>query len=124
MCMDDLYQEHILDHSQAPRNFGELAGANLTAEAKNVSCGDSLSVQLRVDTDGRIQDIAWKGEGCAISMAAASILSEQARGKKLSELQHLEFSELLAALGLSSLSPARIKCATLFLHALQRVEHV
>jgi nitrogen fixation NifU-like protein len=120
--MDDLYQEHILDHANAPRNFGHLQHPTETGAAKNVSCGDSLTLELQTDAQGIIQEIAWQGDGCAISMAAASLLSEQAVGKNLAELQHLSLPDVLSALGLGSVSPARIKCATLFLNALHAVE--
>jgi nitrogen fixation NifU-like protein len=124
--MDDLYHEHILDHAQAPRNFGELSSELIThsGEAKNVSCGDSLSVQIATDPQGKIQQISWKGEGCAISMAAASILSERAVGQPVERFQGLQFAEILEALGLDTLSPARIKCATLFVNAMQNIHHV
>lgn len=122
--MDDLYHEHILDHAQEPRHFGRLSAPSYTGQAKNVSCGDSLAVDLQVDEQGVIQDIAWEGDGCAISLAAASLLSERAQGKQLSELQGVSFPELLETLGLESLSPARVKCATLFLNALQNLEGV
>lgn len=120
--MDDLYHENILDHAQEPRRFGRLSTPSHVGQAKNVSCGDSLSVDLQVDEHGVIQDIAWEGDGCAISLAAASLLAERAQGKQLSELQGVSFAELLEALGLDSLSPARIKCATLFLNALQNLQ--
>ena len=122
--MDDLYHETILDHAQEPRHFGRLPEPSHTCQAKNVSCGDSLVVDIQIDGQGVIQEIAWEGDGCAISMAAASILSERAKGKPLAELQGVSLPQLLMALGLDSLSPARIKCATLFVNALQNLEGV
>lgn len=124
--MDDLYHEHILDHSDSPRNFGQLDSQQVThtGQAKNVSCGDNLSVQIIADENGKILQIAWEGDGCAISLAAASLLSERAIGTSIQSLQETEFKEILAALGLNSISPARIKCATLFVNALQHIQHV
>lgn len=122
--MDDLYHEHILDHAQEPRQFGRLTAPSHTGQAKNVSCGDSLAVDLQVDENGVIQGIAWEGDGCAISLAAASLLAERAQGKSLAEIQGVSFPQLLTVLGIETLSPARIKCATLFLNALQNLEGV
>ncbi len=119
--MDDLYQEHILEHYQHPRKKGELVGASCAGEAHNLSCGDQLSVQLRVDAAGIVQDVAWSGQGCAISQAAASILAEQLPGKSLKQFQALSLAEVSRELGLD-ISPARAKCAMLFVNALVRCE--
>ncbi len=121
--MDDLYQEHILDHYQHPRNFGKLTGEKQSTDLANLSCGDGISVDVRMDDQGKITDIAWEGSGCAISMASASVISQWAIGKLLSEVQALTIEDITQKLGLKSLSHSRIKCAYLFVHALQKVNN-
>ena len=119
--MDDLYQEHILDHYQHPRHFGQLEGDKLSTEMTNLSCGDGISVDVQLDKQGIITDIAWQGEGCAISMAAASVISEWAIGQSLEEVQTLPIETILEKLGLDTISHSRLKCASLFVHALKKL---
>jgi nitrogen fixation NifU-like protein len=128
----DLYQEVILDHNRAPRNFGPLPSANRKAEGHNPLCGDRVKVFLHVE-DGRIADIAFQGSGCAISTASASLMTEALKGKSVAEARSLfhGFHDLLTADGdaddLGKLAvfagvreyPIRIKCATLAWHAVQ-----
>ncbi len=132
--LSELYQEVILDHNKNPRNFGVLEGANRKAEGNNPLCGDRLTVYVRLDGD-RIQEIAFKGAGCAISTASASIMTEALKGKKLDEAQSLfqAFHNLVTGQGspgLESLGklavfhgvsefPIRVKCATLAWHTFQ-----
>jgi nitrogen fixation NifU-like protein len=128
--LDDLYQQVILDHNRRPRNRGKLPTANRVAHGDNPSCGDQCSVFLRLD-GGRIADIAFDGEGCAISQASASVMTTRLKGKTTGEAQAIfddfhkiistgqapdEFSELAAFAGVHAY-PARIKCATLAWHA-------
>jgi nitrogen fixation NifU-like protein len=130
----DLYQEVIIDHSRHPRNFGELAGANHHAEGFNRLCGDKLSLYLQVDNN-IIKEISFKGEGCAISMASASLMTEQLKGKTIQEAEIL-FQHFHQLLTIESVSidpeklgklavltgvkdyPSRVKCATLSWHTL------
>ena len=81
--MDSVYQEQILDHFHNPRNSGTLKSATHTADAKNPACGDKLHMELFVKND-TIEDIMFSGEGCAISQAAASLLTEQIKKQKVS----------------------------------------
>jgi nitrogen fixation NifU-like protein len=127
----ELYQEVILDHNRRPRNFGPLAAANHQAEGDNPLCGDRVSVLLDVE-DGRIQDIAFQGVGCAISMASASLMTEALKGQTVEEARRLfhVFHDLLTTgAGESSPKlgklavftgvrefPMRVKCATLPWH--------
>lgn len=117
--MDDLYREHILEHARAPRNFGtvEKSDGYLCVRAENVSCGDSLELSLLVDEEGVISDVVWQGHGCAISMASASMLSEQVRGTDMRFWQNLTPQEVLEKLGFGEISAARQKCALLFWRA-------
>jgi nitrogen fixation NifU-like protein len=129
----DLYQEVILDHNRRPRNFGPLPSANRRAEGHNPLCGDRVTVYLDL-ADGRLQDVAFQGSGCAISTASASLMTEALKGLTLEEARGLfkGFHDLVT-LGADEGSPdlgklavftgvreypMRVKCATLAWHAL------
>jgi nitrogen fixation NifU-like protein len=86
--LQELYGEVILDHNRRPRNFGRLPGASHSAVGHNPLCGDRVTVYLRVE-DGRIEEIAFEGVGCAISTASASMMTEALRGKSLAETRQL-----------------------------------
>ncbi len=137
--MDDLrelYQSVILDHNRRPRNFREIEDAARTAEGHNPLCGDKLTVYLALDADERVCDIAFLGEGCAISTASASLMTEFVKGKSKQEVaeaferfHHLvtsKTSEEIAQEGLGKLAvfsgvreyPMRVKCASLAWHTL------
>lgn len=129
----DLYQQVILDHNRKPRNFRTIEGANRTAEGYNPLCGDQISLYLSVQ-DGVIRDAAFQGSGCAISRAAASMMTASVIGKSEAEAQAL-FQRVHAMLtgvnggaaeGVGKLAvfagvrefPTRVKCATLAWHTL------
>lgn len=116
--MDDLYRENILEHYKRPHNWGELESFDLEAHDLNPLCGDELTVQLKVDDDGRVQDIAFSGHGCAISQAAASMTSDEIKGMKVDELLRLDRSFVLDLLGID-ISATRAKCALLALKVLK-----
>ena len=109
--MDDFYRENILDHYRNPRNAGHIEHPSATAEGVNPLCGDELSVELEVQ-DGTETDVRYNGRGCAISQAAASMLSETIKGRKLSELSDITKEDVLDELGIP-LTPIRLKCAML-----------
>ncbi|GBC78246.1 Zinc-dependent sulfurtransferase SufU [bacterium HR08] len=130
----DLYQEVLLDHSKRPRNFGVLADADHQAVGHNPLCGDKVVVYLRMDGD-RIADIRFQGQGCAVSQASASMMTESVKGKTRAEAEALfkRFHELLTGTAgpetvseLGKLAifagvrkyPVRVKCATLAWHTL------
>lgn len=128
----DLYQEVILDHYRHPHNFGPLAGANRHAEGFNPLCGDRLTLHLKM-VDGVIEAARFEGEGCAISTASASLMTDALKGKTEAEAEALfaVFHALLtgetpASTTLGKLQvlagvrefPTRIKCATLAWHTL------
>lgn len=106
-----IYADIILDHYQNPRNFIKLKNPTAEVELTNPFCGDRLSMQI-LSKEGKVADIAFQGEGCAISIASASILTEYAKGKKLAKLAKLSSSDMLALLGIV-LTPTRMKCALL-----------
>ena len=84
--MEDLYRDYILEHYKRPRNFGELEPHDLEAYEHNPLCGDELGVHIRVQ-EGRIADLRFHGQGCAISQASASIASEELKGMTLEEVE-------------------------------------
>ena len=112
--MDDLYREQILEHYKHPHNFGELADADLEFEDNNPLCGDELRVQLVLDSDRRISEVAFAGHGCAISQASASMASDEIKGMTPDELLRLDKSFVLELLGID-ISATRMKCALLSL---------
>lgn len=115
--MDAMYRENILDHAQNPRYPGVLRPADVDHEEHNPLCGDRLHLTLRLDAENRIREIAWEGEGCAISQATASMLSEEIIGKTVDEVRALTRDDVLGLLGIS-LTINRMKCALLSLKTL------
>jgi nitrogen fixation protein NifU and related proteins len=129
----ELYQQLIVDHSKSPRNCRAIAGADASAEGFNPLCGDQVTVFVKLDGD-KVQDISFQGNGCAISTASASLLTEVLRGKTRAEAEAIfaGFHDLVtghgndgAALGklkvFAGVSefPVRVKCATLVWHTLR-----
>ena len=115
---DQLYREYILEHYKHPHNWGELERADFEAHDLNPLCGDELKVQLAVDDAGAITDVAFSGHGCAISQAAASMVSDEIKGMKLQELLGADRSLVLDLLGID-ISATRMKCAMLSLKVLK-----
>ena len=114
---DDLYREQILEHYKNPHHFGELRDADITQEGDNPLCGDVVTLYLKLD-DGHLKDVSFRGRGCAISQASASILTDMIVGKPLNDLKSFPTQELLDELGIQ-ISPARMKCATLAVNTLR-----
>ena len=115
---DQLYREYILEHYKRPHNWGELEHPDLEAHDLNPLCGDELKVQLAVDEDGTIKEIAFSGHGCAISQASASMISDEVKGMKVQDLLALDRSSILDLLGID-ISATRMKCAMLALKVLK-----
>jgi len=116
--MDDVYREYILEHYKHPHNWGELPEADLEYEDNNPLCGDELKVQLKVDEDGKIEDLRFSGHGCAISQASASMTGDEVKGMSVDELLRLDKSFVLDLLGID-ISATRMKCALLSLKVLK-----
>ena len=133
--LNDLYQEVILDHNKNPRNFREIESATNTADGNNPLCGDALRVYVQME-DGKVKDVAFKGSGCAISKASASMMTQSVKGKTREEAEVLfdEFHKMVTGelnieedenhLGKLKIFagvlefPARVKCASLSRHTL------
>lgn len=133
MDLKDLYREVILDHNRSPRNFGRLDPADASASGHNPLCGDRLHLSLRLDGE-RLTDIAFDGQGCAISVASASLMSEAVKGHSRQEIDAVyrdvhallteanhhpqqDLGKLMALQGVRDF-PARVKCASLCWHTL------
>jgi nitrogen fixation protein NifU and related proteins len=115
--MDDLYRDYILDHYKEPRNFGELPEHELEAHDHNPLCGDELGVHIHVQ-DGKIAELRFHGQGCAISQAAASIASDEYVGMDVSNVGELDAEWLIDLLGIP-ISATRRKCALLNLKVMR-----
>lgn len=107
--------QNILDHFHDPENYGELEGANRHVVEHNPLCGDKLELFLLVE-DGVVVKVKFKGEGCAISQAAMSMLSSEIIGKSVEEIGKIKKEDIIELLGID-LSPTRLKCALLSLQA-------
>ena len=134
MQLDDLYRRVIMDHYKTPRNQGEIDSNAVTIDLNNPTCGDRISLQMEIE-DGVVKQAKFRGEGCSISMASASMMTEAVKGKKLDEALAMadKFSEMMkgasvtfdeyedieALTGVSKF-PARIKCPTLAWNALRK----
>ena len=139
MELKELYQEIILDHGKNPRNKGKCDGYTNDAKAHNPLCGDKVHIFLKLNNDKFVEDLSFEGEGCAISLASASILTEVTKGKDLSFIKKIseDFLNMIknkSKITLNSLTedqvttitslsgvqefPMRVKCATMAWHAL------
>tara|TARA_Y100000590_G_C15275090_1_gene846602 strand:+ start:138 stop:608 length:471 start_codon:yes stop_codon:yes gene_type:complete len=139
MELKELYQEIILDHGKNPRNLRKTENFNKDAKGHNPLCGDKVHVYLKLDEDKKVQDISFEGQGCAISMASASIMTDLVKGKEENEVKEivkdflemikekdqlnnkiLEENEKTKLMCLSGVKkyPMRVKCATLSWHTL------
>jgi nitrogen fixation NifU-like protein len=116
--MDDFYKENILDHYRRPRNAGTLEQPTHSHEEHNPLCGDVIRLDLHVDENNVIDQVAFKGKGCAISQASASMLTEMIKGKSLDEAKAINKEAILEALGIE-IGPVRMKCALLSLKVLK-----
>ena len=139
MNLKELYQELILEHGKNPRNLGKTENFNKDAKGNNPLCGDNVHVYLRLNENKKVEDIAFEGHGCAISMASASIMTDMIRGKEENEVKEIvndflgmikekdllennilkedEKTKLMSLSGVKQY-PMRVKCATLSWHTL------
>ena len=139
MDLKQLYQDIILEHGKSPRNFGKCEGYNYDAKGHNPLCGDKVHIYLKLDDKKKVESLTFEGEGCAISLASASIMTELVKGKSseeakdimnaflnmiknTSEIQsnYLDEDQKIKLMSLSGVKqfPMRVKCATLSWHTL------
>ncbi|MBV9463520.1 MAG: SUF system NifU family Fe-S cluster assembly protein [Verrucomicrobiae bacterium] len=138
MSLDELYQTVILEHYRKPRNQGEMKDATVKVHGDNPMCGDEITLYLKLDADRKVEGISFTGQGCAISVASASMMTAKVKGKPVEEVEKLlqsfhdmivgdpQPAELDPKLGEVKLLagvrhfPPRVKCATLAWHALRQ----
>ena len=139
MDLKQLYQDIILEHGKSPRNIGKCEGYNYDAKGYNPLCGDKVHVYLKLDDQKKVENLTFEGDGCAISLASASIMTELVKGKSISDAKeimsaflnmikntaeiqsnHLDEDEKTKLMSLSGVKqfPMRVKCATLSWHTL------
>jgi nitrogen fixation NifU-like protein len=119
----DMYQEVILQHYRTPKNFGPLEGADRTGEESNPLCGDHITLRLKLDAAAqKIESVRFEGDGCAISMASTSMLTENLSGVSVKDAEAITRDNVLQFLGIP-LSPVRVKCALTGFTALGRALH-
>ena len=116
--MDELYKEHILDHYRNPRNKGALEKFDIKQDGENPSCGDTLVLYVLFDDNERVAAASFQGNGCAISQAGASLLTEKIKGMTRGELEKISPSDIYELFGVS-IGPAREPCALLAYRALK-----
>ena len=121
MSFDELYREVIIDHYKNPRGYGVIEAADAEAEGQNPLCGDEVAVFVSLDGD-TIEDVKFRGRGCAISQAATSMLMEMVKGRTVEEIGEMPKEELLEEVGIP-LTPVRLKCALLGLGVLKVALH-
>ncbi len=114
----DMYREQIIDLYENPLNYGELDPNDFSYEEDNPLCGDVVRIDVRLDDEQRVAEVRWSGDGCAISQAAASLLTEEIKGLALEHLKAFPKERLLELIGVP-LSMARVKCALLSLKVLK-----
>ena len=113
----NIYQEELLDHYENPSNYGTLPNPDISHEEDNPLCGDRIRIDLGIE-DGIIKKVRFSGHGCTISLAAASMLTEEIAGKSLAEVKQLSRDDILEMIGIP-LGPVRVKCALLPLKVLK-----
>ena len=116
--IESMYQENILDHYKNPRNAGKIQNASVHHHEYNPLCGDELDMFLVIDKNKKIADVKIYAKGCAISVASASMLTEEIKGKSIENLKKMTKENILEMLGIP-LSPVRLKCALLSLDTLK-----
>jgi nitrogen fixation protein NifU and related proteins len=116
--MSSVYSEIILDYYRHPRNKGSLEHPHIKAKDSNPLCGDIIEMQIELDGNDTVKDVRFNGQGCAISQASASMLTELVKGKKLDDVRSISKEDILSLIG-GQLSAVRLKCALLSLKVLK-----
>ncbi|MDY0018482.1 MAG: iron-sulfur cluster assembly scaffold protein [Anaerolineae bacterium] len=118
--MSEIYREQMLDHYHDPQNYGVLETPDVDIQLENTTCGDTIHLTAQLDEQGRIAKVMFEGHGCVVSMASASMLTEEVVGKTPEEVAAMNLEDIEAMLGGIRLSMGRVKCATLALTALKQ----
>ena len=116
--MSSVYSEIILDYYRHPRNKGTLDHPQISAKDSNPLCGDIIEMQLELDKNNSVKEVRFNGQGCAISQASASMLTEIVKGKTIDDVRKISKEEILSLIG-GQLSAVRLKCALLSLKVLK-----
>lgn len=117
--LDEIYREAILELNRHPLNKKKLADFDLRKKQNNPLCGDEIEIFLKFDKSDKVADVGFQGEGCAISQASASLLTDYVKGKTKKALLKMTHEDMLKILGIENLNPSRQRCATLALKTLQ-----
>lgn len=118
MSLESLYREEILDHAKHPRNRGTLSLFDADGRAVNTLCGDEITIQLKWNSEGRVEEIVFSGTGCILSQASASMLTEFVKGKASLDLKNASREDYLDSIELHP-TPSRLPCVLLSFEALQ-----
>lgn len=118
MAGDDLYREYLVELYRHPHNFGRLETPDVRQEGHNPLCGDQVTIDVGLAGE-RVREARFQGQGCAVSIAAASILTDLVPGKTVEEILSLTDKDMVTEMGLDGLTPARLKCAILALKTMQ-----
>ena len=118
--MSNLYREELLEHYHEPLNYGVIEDAEVDIDRDNPTCGDTIHLTANLDENGNIAEMKFEGQGCVVSMATASLLTEELIGKSPEEIAELGLPDIEELLGGMRLSMGRVKCALLALTALQK----
>lgn len=120
--MADIYHEDLLDEAKNPNNYGEIDDSDLISTQYNASCGDVITVSVKLSPDKlKIEDIKWRGQGCVISQASMSFLSEKIKGMEIKKLQKLTQKDVLEEIGLKEITVGRVKCLLLGLNSVKNL---
>lgn len=118
--MSEMYRELMLEHYHNPEHYGVLEGADVDIHLDNPTCGDHVHLTARLDAQGRIAEVNFEGNGCVVSMAAASMLTDEVVGKTPADIAGMSLQDIETMMGGVRLSMGRVKCATLALNALKQ----
>ncbi len=113
----DLYAENLIENYERPHNKGALSNASVSMYEENPSCGDAITVYLKIE-EGKVKDVSFEGDGCAVSMGSASMVTDYVKGKSLAEIEKMGRDTVVEVIGVDP-GAARMHCATLSLRAIK-----
>ncbi|MDE1828327.1 MAG: SUF system NifU family Fe-S cluster assembly protein [Candidatus Micrarchaeota archaeon] len=113
----DIYAERLIQYYENPHNKGKISDASVHLHEENISCGDTLTIYLKFK-DNKVEEVKFEGDGCAISMASASMVTDFIKGKSLAEIEKMNVGTVMEVIGIDP-GPARLHCATLSMRAIK-----